>query len=148
MPGCDNRGCVCTSGCVKLCSEPPCVKVGAADPGSVVTVQRPFVRRPSAVNLLYSSHTKRRFLLWLLGRGWLMEGRWINNEGSGTLQTFLDYFPDRGIPLFILENQKTVLLHCCCYHWSQIIIIIMSDILHNWLIFFIKTHIFNVRSLS
>lgn len=65
----DYRSCVCISGCVKQSVKSYCVKVGAADPGPVVTVVRSFVWRPCTVNLLHSPRTKGHFHLWVLGGG-------------------------------------------------------------------------------
>lgn len=64
-----HRGCICISGCVKHGIKSHSVKVGAADPGPVVTVAWSFVGGPSTVNLLHSPHTKDCFHLWLLGGG-------------------------------------------------------------------------------
>lgn len=86
------RRCVCISGCVKHSVKSHCVNVGADDPGPVVTVARPFVGRPSAVNLLHSPRTKDCLHLWLLGGGCAAES---TMKGAGTSQTSLNSFSGR-----------------------------------------------------
>lgn len=104
----DNRSCVCISGHVKRGVKKHCVKAGEAHPGSVVTVLPPFVWTPSAVKLLPSPHTKGRFHLWLLERGWGALNQQWRERALQMTQGIL------GIPLWAPQNEKS----CLFVGWS------------------------------
>lgn len=113
----DCRSCVCISGCVKHGVKSYCVKVGAADPGPVVTVAWPFVGRPSTVNLLYSPHTKDCLHLWLLGGGVPLNQQWRERDLADLSEFFLRQAVQMtqgilGIPLSSLQSAKPFLLKC------------------------------------
>lgn len=105
----DCRSCVCISGCVKRGVKSYCVKVGAADPGPVVTVAWSFVERPSTVNLLHSHHTKGHFHLWVPGGGCATEST-MKEQDLADLSEFFLRKGIMGIPLLGLQNAKAFLL--------------------------------------